>query len=58
MRIMADKFSDDPVKIVTKIFEVWIQGKGQNPKTWNTLVTCLRGVRLNTPADDIENFFS
>ena len=58
MKIMTDKYSDNPLKVITEVFEMWtVQGKGQNPKTWKTLVTCLRGVLLNTLADDIENFF-
>ena len=36
------------------ILREWINGKGEEPFTWATLVKCLRDADLNRLADDIE----
>lgn len=36
------------------ILREWINGKGQEPFTWDSLVKCLRDAELNRLADDIE----
>ena len=36
------------------ILREWINGKGQEPFTWDSLVKCLRDADLNRLADDIE----
>ena len=36
------------------ILREWINGKGQEPYTWATLVKCLRDADLNRLADNIE----
>ena len=36
------------------ILKRWIQGKGKQPVTWETLVGVLRDIQLKTLADDIE----
>ena len=38
------------------IFQCWLQGTG-SPRTWATLIRCLRECMLNTLADQIENTF-
>ena len=58
MSILATKSSGDSVRIVTDVFELWTQGmNGLHPRTWRTLVRCLREVELDGLADDIEDFF-
>ena len=58
MRILANKFFGDSMRIVEEVFELWTQGmNGLHPRTWRTLVRCLREVELDTLADDIEDFF-
>ena len=58
MRILTKKFSGNSMKIMTEVFELWTQGmNGLHPRTWRTLVRCLREVELDTLADDIEDFF-
>ena len=41
-------------EINVTILREWINGKGQEPYTWATLVKCLRDADLNRLADDIE----
>ena len=41
-------------QICKNILELWLQGRGKRPVTYATLVDCLRDVKLNTLADDIE----
>ena len=40
--------------ILQDIFQDWLQGKGEQPVTYATLVDCLRAANLNVLADDIE----
>ena len=47
----------DPVDITTEIFSRWLEGTGLEPRSWLTLVKCLRSVDLNTVANDIEKMF-
>jgi len=44
----------DAERINEAILMKWIGGKGQQPLTWDTLVTCLRDSELQTLASDIE----
>lgn len=41
-------------EINVTILREWINGKGQEPFTWDSLVKCLRDAELNGLADDIE----
>ena len=45
----------DPEKIVKAVYKKWIEGTGRKPATWQTLVTVLRKIELNTLADEITN---
>ena len=42
-----------PEKIITKILEEWIAGRGR-PGTWETLIEVLRRCKLNTLANQIQ----
>ena len=44
-----------PVDITVEILRQWLQGKGKEPVTWQTLVKCLRDMRMNVLADNIES---
>ena len=44
----------DAERINEAILMRWIGGKGKQPLTWDTLVTCLRDSELKTLAIDIE----
>ena len=50
----------DPVDITVEILKQWLQGKGKGkePVTWQTLVTCLRATRLNALVDNMKSTFS
>ena len=48
----------DPVEIAVEILKKWLQGKGRKPVTWQTLVKCLRDVRMNVLADNIQSSLS
>ena len=43
------------VDINRQILRLWVQGKGRQPVTWNTLVTVLQDIGLVTLAKEIEN---
>ena len=44
----------DSLCITVEILRQWLQGKGRNPVTWQTLIACLRDTHLNVIADNIE----
>ena len=48
----------DPVDITVAILQMWMDGKGRMPVTWQTLVTYLRKTGLNVLADNIESVLS
>ena len=47
-----------PVDITVEILKQWLQGKGRKPVTWQTLVKCLRDMKMHVLADNIENSLS
>ena len=47
-----------PVDITVEILEQWLHGRGRLPVTWQTLVKCLRDMKLTVLADKIENSLS
>ena len=42
------------VDINRQILRLWVQGKGRQPVTWNTLVTVLQDIGLVTLAKEID----
>ena len=48
----------DPVGITAEILEQWLQGRGRMPVTWQTLIKCLRDIKMIVLADDIESSLS
>ena len=40
--------------IVRRVFRLWLQGKGKQPVSWDTLIAVLQDIELNTLAKDIE----
>ena len=49
---------EDPVGFVSETLIKWIQGdSGLTPKTWRTLIQCLRNRNLGALANDTEKFF-
>ena len=59
-RIKNIKVSErgDPVDITVEILKQWLQGKGKEPVTWQTLVTCLRATSLNALVDNMKSSIS
>ena len=49
---------DDPLLITVEILCQWLHGKGKEPVTWRTLVTCLRATDLNVLAENIDHSLS
>ena len=43
-----------PERIVLKVLQEWLEGKGLMPVTWETLIKTLRNTELNLMADEIE----
>lgn len=48
----------DPVGITVEILRQWLQGKGRQPVTWQTLVKCLQDTKLNVLASKINSTLS
>ena len=48
----------DPVGITAEILEQWLQGRGITPVTWQTLITCLRNMKMIVLADGIKSTLS
>ena len=48
----------DPVDITVEILRQWLNGKGREPVTWQTLVECLRDTDLNTLVDNMKKSLS
>ena len=48
----------DPLPVTVKILRQWLKGKGKEPVTWRTLVTCLRATGLNVLADSVDHSLS
>jgi len=45
----------DAVDITAEILRLWLQGKGKQPVTWQTLIECLQDMKLNVLASNIKN---
>jgi len=45
----------DAVDIAAEILRLWLQGKGKQPVTWQTLIECLQGMKLNVLASKIKS---
>ena len=50
---MESKHQSDPSKINMQILEEWLNGSGEQPVTWATLIEVLRDSDLSTLANDI-----
>lgn len=50
---LAHQHRENPEAINMAVLREWLQGKGRQPVTWQTLVGILRDCELNTLADDI-----
>ena len=53
--ITSDHRQDSIEMIALKILQKWINGKGQKPVSWNTLVQVLYDVQLNELAQEIQD---
>ena len=42
-------------RIVCRVFQLWLEGKGKQPVTWSTLVTVLQDIDLNLLAKCISD---
>ena len=52
--IEAQYKHDPPTRTTEAILQKWLQGTGRKPQTWDTLITVLREIELNTLAQEIE----
>ena len=48
------QYRPDQCQIAEEIFRKWLDGTGRTPQTWATLVTVLRGMQMETLANEIE----
>ena len=44
----------DEAKCCLDVLKAWLQGKGEEPKTWRTLVGCLREIKAEEAIRSIE----
>ena len=51
---IIEQYSHDTTKIICKIVQKWIQGKGKLPIEWSTLVRVLKDIGLHMLADEME----
>ena len=57
--IEAQYKHDPPSRTTEGILQKWLQGTGRTPQTWDTFITVLREIELNTLAQEIEeNLFN
>ena len=54
---IVDEYQDGE-RITLKIFQLWINGAGQQPVSWATLVQVLHDVNLNELAKEINKFYN
>ena len=54
VRNIAETHRGNPEQINMDILEQWLDGKGKQPVTWETLVEVLSDAELTTLASDIE----
>ena len=55
---IIDECRENASRINCKILQQWIQGKGRQPVTWDTLVGVLRSINLSELANTIESALS
>ena len=53
MNAIEEEFRGNPYRIITKILEEWLKGKGK-PCTWQILITTLKDSEFTVLADQIE----
>ena len=46
----------DAAKCCLDVLKVWLQGRGEEPKTWRTLVDCLREIKAEEAIRSIEKY--
>ena len=51
---IIEQYSHDTTKIICKIVQKWIQGKGKLPVEWSTLVGVLKDIGLHMLANEME----
>ena len=55
---IESKFREDPYRINQEILKIWLQGRGEGPVTWTTLVKVLKTIGLGSLAQSIESSLS
>ena len=55
---IIDECRENASRINRKILRQWIQGRGRQPVTWDTLVGVLRSINLSELANTIESALS
>ena len=51
---ISEKRGGDEAKCCLDVLKAWLQGKGEEPKTWRTLVDCLREMKAEETIRPIE----
>ena len=54
---MEKELGKNALDINHKILRLWLQGKGRQPVTWDTLIAVLQDIGLNCLAKDIETCY-
>ena len=58
IEIIKESECGDVLRIVAKILQQWLKGKGSRPVTWHTLIQCMRESKLNVLSDHMERSLS
>ena len=52
---ISEKRGGDEAKCCLDVLKTWLQGKGEEPKTWRTLVDCLREIKAEEGEEAIRS---
>ena len=55
---LTHKYMNDAEQINTEVLRQWINGRGKDPVTWETLTEVLHDIKLNTLAGEIDAVIS
>ena len=55
---IIEEYRENASRITRKIVRQWIQGRGRQPVTWDTLAGVLRSINLSELANTIESALS
>ena len=58
IEVLERQYMRDAVQINSRILQDWLNGRGKQPKTWDTLIEVLESIELSILADIIKKDMS